>query len=321
MSTKSKVQGLSKALKFYARFTPSFTAIGYAARLLPLRLNRPDFIGQRWLVSGATGGIGRAIALRAARAGAIVHAVGRNAAALDSLVDAAKGAKGKILPVQCDLASIRDIDRLARNWPAKEPIDVLVNNVGILNVPFFQTPEGFESSYATNLLGHFCLTEGLEKAGGLAAGGAIINVVSGGLFNAPLNLPLLDQPEASFNGYAAYASHKRAQVALTDYWRKTFAHLHLSTYATHPGWADTAGVQTSLPTFRKILRPILRTTDQAADTMIWLAAKRPAQTDDRVWFDRKSRTTHAYAHTRTPLTTSEALIEKLKADMARALVA
>ena len=139
------------------------------------------------------------------------------------------------------------------------------------------------------------------------------------MFNAPLNLELLDQAEDGYNGYAAYASHKRAQVALADHWRAAFADKAPSTYAVHPGWADTVGVQTSLPTFRKILLPILRSPRQGADTIIWLAARRPAQADDRVWFDRKSRTTHAYPLTRQPRTTVAALVERLRGDCARAL--
>ena len=317
MTLQKKVQNWSKLVNFYVRFAPSFTRIGYYARAIPLRPRGARFAGQRWMVTGATGGIGRAAALDAARGGAKVFALGRNEAALADLVAEAAGLAGTITPVRCDLSSVAAIDQLAREWPATLPVDVLVNNVGILNVGFSRTLEGFESSYATNLLGHFCLTEGLAAAKALAPGGAIINVVSGGMFNAPLNLEMLDQGEAGYNGYAAYASHKRAQVALADHWRETFAGLGLATYAVHPGWADTAGVQTSLPTFRKILLPILRNPKQGADTIIWLAARRPAQEGDRVWFDRKSRTTHAYPATRQPRTTIPALVERLKADCAR----
>ena len=120
-------------------------------------------------------------------------------------------------------------------------------------------------------------------------------------------------------GFAAYAAHKRAQVALTDYWRAAFHNLDVDAYVLHPGWADTAGVQSSLPTFRKILKPILRNANQAADTIIWLAATRPKTIADRVWFDRKQRSTHAYAHTRQPQTTVPALISRLNEDRKRAL--
>lgn len=319
MAIPKILQGLAKTLKFYVRFTPSFTRIGYAARLLPFRPTPRDFTGQRWLITGATGGIGRAAALLAARKGAQVFAVGRNLDALESLAGEGAGLEGTIIPVVCDLSSVAAIEKMARNWKISNELNVLVNCVGILNRAYSATQEGFETTYTTNLLGHFHLTETLAEVGCLAKGATIINVTSGGMFNVPLNLPMIDQGKKGFNGFAAYASHKRAQVALTDYWRAAFHNLDIDVYVVHPGWADTAGVQSSLPTFRKILRPILRDADQAADTIIWLAATRPKTIDDRVWFDRKQRTTHAYAHTRQPQTTVTALITRLNQDRERAL--
>ena len=319
MAIAKILQGLPKTLKFYVRFTPSFTRIGYAARLLPFRPTAGDFSGQRWLITGATGGIGRAAALLAARKGAQVFAVGRNLDALESLAAEGAGLGGTITPVLCDLSSVAAIEKMARTWKISDEISVLVNCVGILNRAYSATKEGFETTYTTNLLGHFHLTETLAEVGCLAKGATIINVTSGGMFNVPLNLSMIDQGESGFNGFAAYASHKRAQVALTDYWRAAFHNLDVDAYVVHPGWADTAGVQSSLPTFRKILRPILRDANQAADTIIWLAATRPKTIDDRVWFDRKQRTTHAYANTRQPQTTVTALITRLNQDRERAL--
>ena len=319
MAIPKMLQGLTKTVNFYGRFTPSFTQIGYVARLLPLRPVSADFSGQRWLISGATGGIGRAAALMAARKGAQVFAVGRSPGALESLAAESAGLKGSIIPVVCDLSSVAAIDQMARSWQTSNAINVLVNNVGILNRAYSRTQEGFETTYVTNLLGHFHLTETLAEVGGLAKDATIINVTSGGMFNAPLNLTMIDQQETGFNGFSAYASHKRAQVALADHWRETFRNLNVKTYATHPGWADTAGVQTSLPTFRKILKPVLRNAKQAADTLVWLAAERPDSLEDRVWFDRKQRTTHAYPHTRQPQTTISALISRLDDDRRQAL--
>lgn len=321
MAIPKMLQGLSKTLKFYVRFTPSFTRIGYMARLLPFRPISGNFSGQRWLVTGATGGIGKAVALMAAKKGAEVFAVGRNRGALETLVSESLGFDGKIHPVLCDLASIAAIDEMARNWKQSTDIDVLVNCVGILNRDYSSTHEGFETTYVTNLLGHFHLTETLAHLGCISTGSTIINVTSGGMFNVPLNLPMLNADKKVYNGFAAYASHKRAQVALTDHWRETYRHLGIHAYVVHPGWADTAGVQSSLPTFRKILKPILRNAAQAADTIIWLAASRPTAIADRVWFDRKQRTTHAYTHTRQPQTTIPLLIARLDEDRRRALTA
>jgi dehydrogenase/reductase SDR family protein 12 len=312
------LQALMKSMNFYGRFAPSFTRIGYIARGLPFRPVRADYAGQLWLVTGATGGLGRAAALRAVRKGATVYAVGRNVAALETLQAAAANAPGRIVPVICDLSSMKTVSDLTRRPElAGLKFDVLVNNVGLLMRSYEPTAEGLETSYATNLLGHYILTERLHGDGMLTPGAAIINVVSGGLYNLPLTKSMLNIPEERFNGFAAYAAHKRAQLALAEHWRATFADIGARTYAVHPGWADTAGVKTSLPKFRKILAPILRNDDEGADTIDWLAATRPVEVVDQIWFDRKPRTAHAYPHTRNPKTQISDVVAFLDRDRKR----
>jgi len=310
-----------KSVNFYGRFAPSFTRVGYIARGLPFRPVRADYSGQVWLVTGATGGLGRAAALKAVRKGATVLAVGRNVKALDSLQAEAAGAPGTIVPVICDLSSMKAVSALTKT-PALAGIqvDVLVNNVGLLMRSYQATAEGLETSYATNLLGHYILTEQLHEQGLLKPGAAIVNVVSGGLYNLPLNKSMLNIPQEKFNGFAAYASHKRAQVALAEHWRAAFGDIGAKTYAVHPGWADTAGVKTSLPKFRKILAPILRNDAEGADTIDWLAATRPTEVVDEIWFDRKPRTAHAYPKTRETRTTPADIVAYLERDRQAILV-
>jgi hypothetical protein len=61
----------------------------------------------------------------------------------------------------------------------------------------------------------------------------------------------------------------------------------------HPGWANTPGVRTSIPTFHRLAKGALRTPEQGADTIIWLAvAESVAGTTGRFWFDRRERGTH-----------------------------
>lgn len=311
-------QALIKSANFYARFAPSFTRVGYVARGLPFKPVRADYTGQTWLVTGATGGIGKATTLRAAAKGATVYAVGRNPTALDTLVKEGVGGPGRVIAVACDLSSMAAIHRLTeRPDIATVKFDVLVNNVGLLMREFRATAEGLETSYATNLLGHYILTEDLLRASALKKGAAVVNVVSGGLYNLALNKKLLNIPEEHFNGFAAYAAHKRAQLALSEHWRAAWAVDGIKTYAVHPGWADTAGVKHSLPKFRKILASILRNEHEGADTIDWLAATRPPEVVDEIWFDRKPRTAHAYPRTRQTRTTIPDIVAFLDADRAR----
>lgn len=68
----------------------------------------------------------------------------------------------------------------------------------------------------------------------------------------------------------------------------------------HPGWADTPGVEESLPTFRKIVGPLLRTPEQGVDTLVWLAADigEPSSSSGSFWLDRRRRSLHRLPTTR-----------------------
>ncbi len=107
------LQQLKKIAAFYARFTLSFTQVGYLARKPFWPAFTPDFKGQHWLVTGATGGLGKQIALSAARAGAIVTAAARSAEKLAQLVADAKamGING-IETELCDFSLQSDTARL-----------------------------------------------------------------------------------------------------------------------------------------------------------------------------------------------------------------
>ena len=192
-----------------------------------------------------------------------------------------------------------------------------MNNVGILNREFSQTAEGHETSYTTNLLNHHILTEGIIEGGALAEGARVINVSSGGLYNVPRNTTLLDQAENVYNGVTAYASHKRAQLALADYYQQQHAGEGFRFYAMHPGWVDTAGIQKSLPTFRAVLKNVLRDGPQGADTIIWLGATAPAEFADKIWFDRKPRLPHIFKATRKAQATVEDIVDYLNKDIER----
>lgn len=298
---------LRKIAGFYGRFLVSFSAIGYRARSLFWRRLDGDFTGQTWIVTGATGGIGRAITEEAVRRGATVIAVARSA---DKLASLARELGSRVIPQVADLSLVADTRRVARDLLAqRRPIDVLVNNVGLLLDDLTLTGEGLETSYATNLLNHFVLTEALLAADAFARGAAVINMSSGGMYNAPLLIGYMGMKDPQrYNGVYAYAVHKRGQAELTRYWQARHASKGLHFYVMHPGWADTDGVKTAMPNFRRILRSVLRNSAQGADTAIWLAAKRPTEPGpEAFWFDRAPRAAHAYPHTRQTKHTPEEL--------------
>ena len=296
---------LMKIANFYGRFLLSFTAIGFLWRSIFWPRFNPDLTGQTWLVTGASGGLGRAAVLGAARRGANVIAAARSAQKLAELAADAKAARlpGSIRTEVVDFSLKRDTGRFVDKLLAGGVrIDVLVNNVGVLLDDFSVTDEGHEASFTTNILSHYILTERLIQAGAMQRGGAVVNMSSGGMYNVPLLVSLMDvakKPE-NYNGVRAYAVHKRGQAAMTRFWSDSYGASHgLSFYVMHPGWSDTQGVKTSLPRFRKLLHLILRSHAQGADTALWLGATRPqGVSPDAFWFDRAPRDAHAYDFTR-----------------------
>ena len=310
---------LGRVLAFYGRFLFSFTEPGFRLRRLLWRNVPLDFSGQLWLVTGASGGLGAQIAREAVKAGATVIAAARDPSKLAAVRESlAPDQRERLQPCVCDFALQREVAKLLQQLrSAGRRIDVLVNNVGVLLDAHELTAEGRERSFAINLLSHFQLTEGLLASGLLDRDSVVINMSSGGGYNFPLRVELLNTTEAAhYNGTAAYAFHKRAQMVLNAEWRRRHTERGIAFYVMHPGWVDTEGVQRSLPRFRQALKSMLRDAASGADTALWLAARRPVQADvTGVWFDRALRPAHVFAYTREGDQAVQTLLDSLQREL------
>ncbi len=305
---------------FYGRFARAFSALGYRQAARGFSATPFDLTGQRWLVTGASGGIGKAIALEANRLGAQVVAVARSKNKLDALVSEASAPERLGIEV-CDLSSLEAISDWVGRFQssASGPVDVLVNNVGVLLNQFVLTDEGIEQSLATNLLGPVLLTRRLLSEGGLSTDSTVINVSSGGMYATPLELDSMIAPDPQhFDGVRAYALHKRAQVVWTHHWNSVHPKGPVM-QVMHPGWVDTEGVKTSLPGFRKVMKPILRTPIEGADTVLWLGAQRPAPPKEGIWLDRAVQPEHAFSMTKKTRVSVEDLVAYLDEALAKFL--
>ncbi len=300
------------ALFFYARFLVPFSTIGLHKRWRANPAPRYDFSGQRWLVTGASGGIGEAIALGALRAGAHVYALARDPRKLAELNRKAGAAAERLHCVQVDLASLSSVPTIVRSCLG---IDVLVHNVGIMQHDYETNEFGLERSFATNVLVPFALTQALRDSGALQRDSLILSMSSGGALGAKLDVERLAAGSAAdYDGFMAYAQHKRAQIELTRAWN---AQAWARAYVMHPGWVDTAGVQTSLPLFRRVLKRFLRSAQQGADIALWLAATQPAiQPEPQFWLDRQPDPIHAFNFTRSGNNSAQ-LIDYLSAQLKR----
>jgi dehydrogenase/reductase SDR family member 12 len=300
------------SLFFYARFYSQFSAAGLRRRRADWTAYEQDLSGQTWLITGASGGIGRAIAWRAHERGATVLAAARNRQKLDALrAEAGNSTRFEVLPV--DFSLLADTRRFAATVASRAaPVTVLVNNIGVLLNQYQQTAEGLESSLVSNLLSHYVLTETLVEADAIDPEGVVINMSSGGMYGAALDLKALTPDPASYDGMAAYAQHKRAQVVLTRYWNQQWQG-RPKVHVMHPGWVDTEGVQTSLPWFRAVLQRRLRSAEEAADTALWLGSTRPPPAPEGIWLDRALDDEHVFGFTRKSAPSANDLAEFLSA--------
>ncbi|MDJ0952140.1 MAG: SDR family NAD(P)-dependent oxidoreductase [Acidimicrobiia bacterium] len=272
----------------------SFTTIGHKVRSKQWDAISDDALADRVvLITGATSGIGTTVAIEAVRRGARLRFVARNAEKARALRDelAAIAGHDDIRYYIADLSLMSEVAAVADSILEGEPvIHVLINNAVVLPAERQFTDEGLELAHATNLVAPFLLTNRLLDRLRESAPSRIINVISGGMYTQPLTLDDMQSEDGDYRGAVAYARAKRRLMVLTKMWADRLAGTGVTVNATHPGWVDTPGVRDSLPGFHRLTRPLLRSPEQGADTILWLASSaRGGVETGKLWHDREVR--------------------------------
>lgn len=295
-----------------------FTRFGYLHSKKHFKPMSADVSGRHMVITGASSGLGFAAAKELARRGARLTLVMRDRAKAKAVCESlrAETGNGAIRTEIADLSLMGDVDKLvARLLRRKQPIDVLVNNAGALFGEYGETKEGLERSLALLLLSPWRLTLGLKPLLDLSGDARVINVVSGGMYTQPLSMAhLVARPDEAFNGAVAYARAKRALTVVTTEWASDWADEGISVNAMHPGWADTPGVESALPRFHTLTRSVLRSPEEGADTIVWLAiATEAGQVSGELFMDREVQPQHLLASTRERPGEREQLMDYLDA--------
>lgn len=187
--------------------------------------------GKTALVTGATSGIGQAIAEAFAQEGAHVAVVGRNVQRGKQVVENIRAAGGSATFIAADLASLSAVDSLLKEvHEAFGLVDILVNNAGIYPLgPTAQVDEAtFDAVIATNLKGPFFLSAALLPQMAERGSGKVINITTAvAHFGAP--------------GGALYGSSKAAFTLLTKSWAAEFGPSGVNVNAIAPGATATPG--------------------------------------------------------------------------------
>lgn len=203
----------------------------------------PDLTGKVFIVTGGNSGIGLAAANEFARKGAEVVLACRDekkANAAASMIRA-NDPRGSAQAMKLDLADLASVRAFAEAFAQRySKLDVLVNNAGVMALPYCKTADGFEMQFGTNHLGHFALTGALLKLL-LATPNARVVTVSSGVHRAgKINFDDLNG-ERSYAKWAAYAQSKLANLLFTYELQRRLEKSGATTRAVgcHPGYAAT----------------------------------------------------------------------------------
>ncbi len=286
----------------------SFSGIGPRIRSASAgwRSPLPDALaGRTVLVTGPTSGIGRAAALSMAALGARLLLVGRDEERLLELsrrLPEPTGSAGHRVVV-ADMSSLSSVRAAVHSVLETETrLDVVLDNAGAMFDERVETQDGIERTLALLVCGPFVLLAGLVPLMQESGGARVINVTSGGMYTQAVRLDDLEWQSREFDGPRAYAQAKRIQVELMREWARRSSRAGVSFNAMHPGWTDTPGLAESLPGFYRFMKPILRTPEQGADTITWLATSSAVTPPGgRLYLDRRPRPFDRLPQTRLTL--------------------
>lgn len=207
--------------------------------------NVPNLSGKVIIVTGGNSGIGFAAAKEFTRKGATTILACRN---LDKAKKALAQIHKKITDasveiMQLDLANLDSVHKFATEFKEKyERLDVLVNNAGIMMVPYQKTVDGFESQIGTNHLGHFALTGLLYDLLTETEGARVVNVSSTNESSGEMDFDnfMFDEGK-EYSRMKAYAKSKLANLLFTYELDKRFKKEKIDSIAVaaHPGMANT----------------------------------------------------------------------------------
>ena len=204
-----------------------------------------DLGGRTALVTGVTSGLGGETARALAASGAAVILAARDGAAAAGVADRirAQVPGADLSSVALDLADLSNI-RVAVAQIGARPIDLLINNAGVMYTPFARTADGFELQFGTNHLGHFLLTTSVlpnlrsaaERSG---TASRVVTVSSDAHHAHAVDLADPNFLQRPYDKFVAYAQSKAANVLMTVELRNRHDDSEIQAFAVHPGVCAT----------------------------------------------------------------------------------
>lgn len=263
------------------------------------------------MVTGATTGLGRVTAEALAAQGATVVLVARSQARGETAVREihSKTQNQAVHLLLADLASQASIRELAANFKKQfSQLHVLVNNAGAINMQRLVTVDGYETTFATNHLAYFLLTNLLLDTLKASAPARIVNVSSGVADRASILFDDL-QSEKSYNARAVYGQSKLANILFTVGLAKRLQGTRVTVNTLRPGIVATGFGRNNgwlISTLLGLITPLIALSpEKGAATQIYLATSPDVSEVSGRYFDLK------HPVTPNPLSQDDATVERL----------
>jgi len=257
--------------------------------------------GKTVLITGGTGGIGRAAAIGLATMGARVGITGRDRTRAEAAAAVIVRESGNpaVDVFVADMSSQAEVRRLANEVLAAYPrLDVLLNNVGGFWAHRHETVDGLEHTFALNHLAPFLLTSLLLDRLKASAPARVVTVSSGAQSMGKIDFDDL-MGERKYSGQTAYNQSKLANVVFTYELARRLEGTGVTATSLHPGMTSTAfsAEDPALGLLVAVMRPFMKSPARGAETPIYLASSPEAEGVSGKYFaNRKARKSHASSY-------------------------
>lgn len=249
-----------------------------------------DLTGRTALVTGATSGLGAETARALAAAGARVLLAARDVDAATTVAERIRAERpgAELEAFGIDLADLDSVRALSdRILERRIPVDLLINNAGVMYTPFARTRDDFELHFGVNHLGHFALatdllpalTSAADKSGVPAR---VIALSSDAHKAFPVDLVDPNFHDHEYNKFAAYGQSKSANALMALELQRRYGDQGLRAFAVHPGVCATGiarhmsredmAEMKRMAAGSKNALTNLKTIPEAAATTVWAAA-------------------------------------------------